>query len=42
MEDALRGPNTPCWTCGGTGNRVAAPNTGPGDVPCNRCNSTGM
>lgn len=34
-------PDEDCHICGGTGFRLAVPNCGPGDNPCNGCNSTG-
>lgn len=34
-------PDEPCAICGGTGHRPPPPEIGPGDQPCNGCNSTG-
>jgi hypothetical protein len=34
-------PSQLCDICGGTGKRADPPNTGPGECPCNGCDSTG-
>jgi len=34
-------PDEDCRICGGTGARLPVPEVGPGDQPCNGCNSTG-
>lgn len=34
-------PDEPCTICGGTGLRAAPPTVGPGDEPCNGCDSKG-
>ncbi len=34
-------PDEVCWICGGTGYRQSPPVCGPGDKPCNGCDSTG-
>lgn len=38
--DAL--PDEPCLVCGGTGRRAEPPHIGPGSMPCNGCDSTGV
>jgi hypothetical protein len=34
-------PDEPCRICDGTGRRLPPPEVGPGELPCNGCNSRG-